>query len=159
MFQLRWPILLVFAAAFLFAAGCDKGGKTNDQKDKPKNEHAHPDKGPHGGVLIEWGEEDYHLEFTVDHKTQEATVYVLDETAKKAKPIKAKEITLTLKLTPPVTVKLAAKPDSGDPAGASSRFVGTHEALGKEQEFAGEVKGEVDGKPYVGDFAEKPHKH
>ncbi|MBI3468241.1 MAG: hypothetical protein HY000_35000 [Planctomycetes bacterium] len=47
-------------------------------------------------------------------------------------------------------------PDKGDPQGLSSRFVGKHEKLGKEQEFAGTISGEIDGKPYAGDFKEEP---
>ncbi len=159
MSQFRWPIGFVFLAAVLFAAGCDKAGKANDNRDKSKVAHAHPSKGPHGGALIEWGEEEYHLEFTVDHKNQEAIVYILDDTAKKAKPIKASELTLTIKQSPPATVKLVAKPEKDADAGASSRFAGKHEVLGKEQEFEGEIKGEVEGKPYVGDFKDKAHKH
>jgi hypothetical protein len=121
----------------------------------PKGEHHH--EGPHDGAIAEWGDEEYHAEFTVDHATQEATVYVLDGSAKKAAPIDAKELTLTLKLSPPVTLQLAAKPQEGDPAGKASRFVGKHPALGKEQEFSGTISGRVAGKPYSGDFKEEPH--
>ena len=42
------------------------------------------------------------------------------------------------------------------PPGTSSRFVGKHEKLGVEQEFAGEVSGDVDGRPLAGEFEEKP---
>jgi len=47
-------------------------------------------------------------------------------------------------------------PLDGEPQGKSSRFVGKHERLGKEQEFAGTVSGEIEGKPYAGDFKEEP---
>jgi hypothetical protein len=40
----------------------------------------------------------------------------------------------------------------------SSRFVGKHEKIGVEQEFAGTIVGEVDGTPYTGDFQEEPAK-
>jgi hypothetical protein len=159
MSQFRWPIGFVFMAALLFAAGCDKTGKANDNRDKSKEAHAHPSEGPHGGALIEWGEEDYHLEFTVDHKNQEAIVYILDDTARRAKPIQASELTLTIKQSPPATVKLVARPEKDDTTGASSRFAGKHELFAGEQKLEGEIKGEVDGKPYVGDFKEKAHKH
>src|SRR4051794_36238606 len=69
----------------------------------------HPDKGPHGGAVIEWGDEEYHLEFTVDRKTRQATVYVLDGNIRKAKPIAAKQLTLTL-TQPVLTVMLEASP-------------------------------------------------
>ena len=167
MFARRFPPVpaalgaaLLFALAGCFPADSARGGKA---KGGHGHAHAHPDEGPHHGALAEWGEEEYHPEFTVDHKTQEATVYILDGNAKKAKPIKAKSIGLALKLQPPVTLTLDAKPQQGDPEGASSRFVGKHAALAKEQEFEGTISGEVDGKPYSGDFKEKAgghgHKH
>ncbi len=54
---------------------------------------------------------------------------------------------------------LKATPEAGDPAGKSSRFVGKHEHLGKEQEFEGTLSGVVDGKPYAGDFKEAKEGH
>jgi len=92
----------------------------------------HPTHGPHKGAIAEWGDQDeYHVEFTVDHAKKEATVYILGKDVKTAKPIKAKEITLTLKLSPPVTLKLAAAPEQADPPDTSSRFVGKDEVSGK----------------------------
>ncbi|MCI0705302.1 MAG: hypothetical protein L0241_29940, partial [Planctomycetia bacterium] len=117
----------------------------------------HPHEGPHGGGIAQWGDDEYHLEFIVDHATKTATVYVLDDSVKKPKPIDAKELTLALKSSPPVTMTLQAKPEESDPPGLASRFSVTHEALGKEQQFAGTISGKVAGKPYSGDFAEKAH--
>jgi hypothetical protein len=153
---------IVAAATLLAVAVVGCGGTTPapNPKAAPKQVHAHPDKGPHGGALVEWGEEDYHVEFTVDHKTQEATAYVLDGSAKKTVPVKAKTLTLTLKQQPPVNVTLEARPQEGEPAGTSSRFVGKHAALGEEREFQGTISGDVEGVAYAGDFKEKAgHKH
>src|SRR2546423_14706006 len=95
-------LALLAALAFL-GAGCDnpartgpggkppaagKGPKAED-KGKKGDEHAHPTEGPHHGALAEWGDEEYHAEFTVDHKGKKATVYILDGTARKAAPIAA----------------------------------------------------------------------
>jgi hypothetical protein len=148
---------LLTAAAFLLA-GCSPKIDTVPQGDtRPKateaENHEHG-AGPHGGAIGEWGK--YHIEFTVDHPTKEATVYILDAGAKRPKPIAAKEVTLKLKLTPPVTVQLAAKPQKDDPEGKSSRFAGTHAVLGVEQEFEGTVSADVDGKTVTGDFKEEP---
>jgi hypothetical protein len=79
-------------------------------------------------------------------------VYILDGSAKKAKPINSATITLALKLQPPVTVTLTAKPLDGETGGASSRFVGKHDALGKDQKLSGTISADVNGKPYAGDF-------
>lgn len=147
--------------AVLALVGC--GGTTTPTQvaapPKPAaTKHDHPDEGPHGGALAEWGADEYHVEFVVDRKTQEATAYVLDgASAKKAAPIDAKELTLTLKLSPPVTVILAAKPQEGDLTGKASRFVGKHAALGGEKEVDGTISGKVGGKPYSGDFQEEKH--
>lgn len=47
----------------------------------------------------------------------------------------------------------------GEAAGESSRFVGQNESLGKVQEFAGSITGEVEGTPYAGDFKEEAGHH
>lgn len=122
------------------------GGKEED--------HSHGT-GPHGGAVFDLGGGTYHAEFTVDHRKQQATVYTLGSDAKTAAPVKADLLLLSIK-EPPFQVELKAIPLSGEPKGKSSRFVGQHERLGKEQEFAGTVSGLIDGKPYAGDFKEEP---
>jgi hypothetical protein len=130
---------------------------------KAKQVHDHPDEGPHGGALAEWGDEKYHAEFTVNHAKKQATVYILDGSVKKASPIAAETITLSLtNVKPPLQVTLKAEPQEGDPKGQASRFVGTHDALGKEMDFEGEISGKVGETPYSGTFKEKAeheHKH
>jgi len=163
MTQLRRIALAAAAAVGL--AGCDNkpantgagtqpaGTATAKPKGTEKGEHEHG-AGPHGGVIGEFGGK-YHFEFTVNHKTQEATVYILGGAAQKLAPVKATSLTLTI-FRPQFRVELKAVPQEGDPKGTSSRFVGKHEKLGVEQEFTGEVSGEVDGKPLSGDFEEEP---
>jgi len=114
----------------------------------------HPDKGPHGGPLVEWGEEEYHLEVVPDKKG-EVAVYVLDGEVKKAKPIDAKELVLTLKSTPPVVVKLTAVAEKGDPEGKFSKYVGKNDVFTKEMKWEGSVSGKVANKPYAGNFKQK----
>jgi hypothetical protein len=124
-------------------------------------DHAHG-AGPHDGAVGDWGGGKYHIEFTVDHDKKEATVYILDSDEKTAVPIKARDDQLSLKIKGPRSgefqVVLRAKPQQGDPAGKSSRFVGNDDKLGVEQEFEGTVNGEADGTPYTGDFKEQPAK-
>ncbi len=112
--------------------------------------------GPHEGTLADWGGGKYHIEFTVDHDKQEATVYILGGDEKTPVPIKAEEIQLSIK-DPVMQVTLKAAPQEGDPEGFASRFVGTHESLGVVQEFAGTITGLIDDTPYSGDFKEEPH--
>jgi hypothetical protein len=151
---------VVFAA--LLAAGCNSHSSSSATADKAgaaagTGDHAHG-AAPHGGTIVELGGGKFHAEFTVDHKKQEAVVYILGDDAKSPMPIKADKVLLSIK-DPPFQVELKARPEKGDPAGQSSCFAGTHEKFGKEQEFAGTVSCEIDGKPYAGDFAEKEEGH
>ena len=123
-------------------------------KDAPK--HAAHGAGPHEGAVADWGGGKFHVEFTVDHDKQVATVYVLGGDEKTATPIKAVKILLNIN-DPKFEVELAAAPLEGEAEGTASRFVGKHESLGKVQEFAGTISGEIEGTPYAGDFKEEPH--
>ena len=137
--------------------GCGKPVPTVDPtKPGVEKPHEHGASGPSGGVLATWGKEEYHAEFVVDHPTGEATVFILDGTAKKVTAIDAKSITLALKETPPIAVTLNAQPQEGDPAGTSSRYVGKHAVLKTVKEFSGSISGKTGGKNYTGDFEEKP---
>lgn len=151
---------LTVLLASTLVVGCgpkeEKEGKTTkpDAK-KDAGEHHDHGAGPHGGAVGEWGDGNYHVEFTVDHGKKEATVYVLGSDGKSAAPVKADKLLLSIN-EPAFQVDLAASPEEGETGGVSSRFVGQHESLGIVREFAGTISGEVDGKPFAGDFEEKP---
>ena len=53
--------------------------------------------GPHDGTIADWGGGKYHVEFTVDHDKQEATVFLLGTDEKTPSPIAAEEIQLSIK--------------------------------------------------------------
>jgi hypothetical protein len=152
---------LTLIGALAFVVGC--GGSQQPATPGPQpntanpaaNSHRHG-AGPHDGTLADWGGGKYHVEFTVDHGKQEATVYILGDDEKTPAPIKAEEIQLSIK-APAMQVTLKAAPQAGDPEGSASRFVGNHESLGVVQEYAGTITGVVDGTPYSGDFKEEPH--
>lgn len=126
-----------------------------DSGDHSVEGHAHG-VGPHGGTIADWGGGAYHVEFTVDHDTQTATVYVLGSDEKSPSPIDADSIELSI-TDPEMQVVLQAEPQEGDPEGKASRFVGTNEKLGVVQEYAGTVTGVAEGTPYSGDFREESH--
>jgi len=149
--------------AVTLVAGCSgskepaKPGAQVDTATEPK--HAAHGAGPHEGAVADWGGGKYHVEFTVDHDKQEATVYVLGSDEKSPAPIKARDSKLLLTITQPAfQVELEASPQTGETENAASRFIGKHEKLGIVQEFAGTISAEVDGTPYVGEFKEEPHK-
>lgn len=149
-------MVIMYAATVL--AGCTvrqsdppKSSNTTTKKDDA-DDHDHGS-GPHGGTVFHFGK--WHGEFTMNHKSKKATVYVLAGDAKKAVPIQAEKLLLSIK-EPPFKLELAALPQEGESAGKSSRFVGTHETFGKEQEFEGTVSVTLDGKTVSGDFKEEP---
>lgn len=117
--------------------------------------HDHP---PHDGTLFDWGGGAYHVEFTVDHDKQEATIYVLGSDAKSPAPVKAEKLMLAIN-DPTTELELSPSPLDGEKDGMCSRFVGKHETLGIVREFAGTVSGVVEGTPYSGDFKEAAHDH
>ena len=127
-------------------------------KDDHGHKHAGHGAGPHEGALADWGGGKFHVEFTVDHDKQEATVFVLGSDEKTATPIKAADgkLLLTIK-EPSFQVELTAMPLNGEAEGTASRFVGKNEKLGVVQEFEGTISGEAEGTPYTGDFKEEPH--
>ena len=149
---MRGIMAVVLGVGLVVAAGC--GPAPTHRVESPKDDHGHGP-GPHDGVIGEW--DPYHFEFTVDHKTQEATVYILAADAKTGFAIKTDKLTLEIN-EPRFTVELKPLPQEKDTAGAASRFVGKHEKLGKEQEFSGTVSTVIDGKPYSGEFKEEPKK-
>src|SRR5262249_38288136 len=127
--------LLMSAAALCalmaFSSGCNQGKDTKakpeqnagSQKGKvDKDDHSNG-MGPHKGAVGHWGTK-YHIEFTVDHGTKEATVYILGSDEKSPAPIKAKndELLLTIE-QPSFQIPLKASPQKGDPEGKASRFV------------------------------------
>ena len=87
------------------------------------DEHGHPTEGPHHGVLVELGKEEYHAEVVHDDKEGVVTVYLLDGTAEKVTTTDAPEVTINVKHgDKPEQFKLPALPDSADAKGTTSRF-------------------------------------
>lgn len=149
-------------AVAVTATGCGPTATTPTKAGDPKgvtppkaDDHEDHDHGPgpHGGTIIEFGK--HHAEFCVDHDKKQVTIYILSGNLKKAVPIPAEKLLLSIK-SPQFQVDVKASPLEGEPKGQSSRFVATHDNFGKEQDFEGTLSGEIEGKPYLGDFR---HKH
>lgn len=87
------------------------------------DEHGHPTEGPHHGVLVELGKEEYHAEVVHDEKGGIVTVYLLDGSAEKAEATGVSDLTINVKHDDkPEQFKLPAVPQEADPKGMSSRF-------------------------------------
>ena len=134
----------------------EKGGDTAAAKDKEKGKEEEHEVGPHKGAIAEWGEEEFHAEFTVDSKTKTVKVYILGPDAKnwKAAPIKADKVKLSVK-KPAFQLDLKPEKQAGDPEGTASVFVGTHDNFAKEEKYEGTLSAQVGEKQYAGDFKDK----
>lgn len=120
---------LISASLVLSGFGCS-GGKSDYKKtselskapaaEKPHDHHEHSAKGPHGGGLIELGDDEYHAEVGLDHDAHAIWVYVLGKDAKTPAPIAAPELTLAPEGKDALTLKAA--PQDGDAEGKSSKF-------------------------------------
>jgi hypothetical protein len=151
------PTLLLIGAltiAVMVGCGGDQDKKAADKEGKTAEHAEHPHEGPHGGLLVEIGKEEYHVEVCHSDKTHAVTVYVLDSTAKKVVPIAEKQITINLIADgKPTQFDLPAKPMDGEPAGQSSRFELVDKTLteshGAETAKA-RVKLSIGGQEYTG---------
>jgi hypothetical protein len=161
-----YPVALLLAVAL--TAGCES--KSSQPATDPGHgeaghaEHEHPTTGPHGGELIELGNEEYHAELTHE---KEAVVYLLDGSAKAAVPSDATEVTINLSHDGKgEQFRLAASRDANDPEGKSSRYTSDDAELLKDlQEGHAEVAlvVTINGKQYRGNLehehGEERHEH
>lgn len=159
-------VVALLTAALLVGCGSEpEKAASDDVPDMPPatvetgEGHDHPTKGPHGGELIELGNEEYHAELLhpAGHDEGDAevvTVYILDGSAKKTVDIEATEITMNLKHDgKPEQFKLAASPDAGDAEGKSSRFISRDKELlehFREEEIECRLVAMINGKSYNG---------
>lgn len=124
--------------------------------------HAHPTEGPHGGHLIELGNEEYHAELLHDESTHTVTIHLLDGPAKQAVAVPLEEVTLQLFRDGKfVKYALKAVPGQGGAAGTASQFEIADEALCDalchEEEINGRLQVTIDGKPYTGTIEHSSH--
>jgi hypothetical protein len=116
--------------------------------------HAHPSSGPHGGSLIELGQEQYHGELVHDEASGTVTIYLLDGTASTAVPIAAQEIVINASHDGQgEQFKLAAQPQAGEDEGMSSRFVSADSELGEhlhEHHADARLVVKIDGQSFNG---------
>lgn len=147
---------LISASLVFFLTGCgDKAAKAPTSpahKEDASHKEDHASKGPHGGSLIEIGEEEFHAEMVHDDQAKTVTIYILDGAAKASVPIDATSITINLKHEGRgEQFNLAASPDASDPAGKSSRFVSSEAELVKDlddEKVEAQLALTISGKPF-----------
>ena len=169
-----YSIALTCVAALLISPslGCqpsDSGGGTNGGSDAHfegdghdhGDEHAHPSHGPHGGSLIELGNEAYHAELVHDEASGSVSVYLLDSGIDKSVAIDSPSITINLSHDGnSEQFDLAAAPVEGDPEGKSSCFVSSDAELGDDLEDAhasAQLVVTIEGKQFRGTIAAHSH--
>ena len=160
-----------------------------DGDDHGENAHAHPSEGPHGGELIELGNEEYHAELVHpkghgddahahekdgdaghkdahahgDHDHAGITIYIRDGSAMNTVAIDSTEITLNLSHDGKLEqFKLAAMPTKTDAKGKSSRFASDDKDLLEhfhEEEIHGTLVLTINGKSYRGKVAHDHEGH
>ncbi len=138
------------------AFGCDKQSdyKTVEtiKKAPALPDHEHGAKGPHGGGIVELGDEEYHAEVLVDHDSESVIVYVLGKDAKTAEAVAAADLSVGLEGKEPLTLKAASQ--SGDGEGKASKFVLVDHDLVHTLMDAGFLHGDlritIGDKPYIG---------
>ncbi len=109
------------AWAVLLLLGCD----SKPPETPPPAKHAH--QAPHGGTLVELGQEFAHVEFVVESATGKVTAYVLDGEVEK--PIRLEQKELVLKGKNSVTLQAVGSPLTGEKPGDTSQFEGQSDSL------------------------------
>ncbi len=106
---------------------------------KKTDEHEHS--APHGGALVELGEEFAHVEIVLDATTGKLAAYAFDGEAEKSVRVKQSEIEVAVK-NPATTIKLGgvANALTGETAGDTSEFSGQSDRLKGATDFDGVIK-------------------
>lgn len=116
-------IQTIVCLAALIVAGCNS---SSDQPEAPADPHAghdHSSLGPHGGHVLELGEEDYHAEWRFNNDSGKVTVYLLDAAAKKAVTTTAATISVQVKVGEDISdYKLPAINQSDEDPATTSEF-------------------------------------
>jgi hypothetical protein len=125
-------------------------------------EHAHPTEGPHGGHLIELGDEQFHAELLHDEATHTVTVHILDASGKK--PVAIEQDALSLQIFQDGKfVNYVLKPAGEPGAGGASQFAITSEPLTDlllhEENVQGRLRATIDGNEYTGIVEHAAHDH
>ncbi|MDX2033773.1 MAG: hypothetical protein SF339_24065 [Blastocatellia bacterium] len=141
---------LVILVLALFLSGC--GSSPSESKPSAASpsptvaaatseaEHAHS--APHGGMLVEFGEEFAHLEIVLDAAAGRLTAYALDGEAEASVRVKQPAIEIAVKKPAATVVKLGGVANglTGETAGDTSEFTGQSDALKGQAEFEGVIK-------------------
>lgn len=169
---MRTDTALAIACLGLLIAGCDSQMPPQPPHSVAHEHdhghgHSHAQAGPHGGDLVELGDEAYHLEWTHDDEAEEVTIYILDGDAKELVPIASETISILSKIDDETKgeqtseYKLAAIDPTGDPPTSAQFSLKSGELLtclslaGQGSEVS--ISLTIEGEDYVGRFEHDDH--
>ncbi len=160
-------------AGFAATGGCNTGSSDSQDSLQAVHEvdHAHNDEhghhdhgatGPHGGHLIELGDDAYHAELVHREGTDQVFLYLLDGRAAKRVAARVDEATLNLVVDgKPAQYELAALPFEDETTDRCSRFAATNAQLSgclyHDEPIRGRLNLVIAGKPYVGTINRQAH--
>lgn len=124
------------------AVSTSKGNTNSAANANQTKEATHEHHAPHGGTLVEFGEEFAHLEIVFDAENGWLTAYALDGEAEQSVPLAQTEIEIEVVKPQKFVVKLEARENAltGEKKGATSEFSGQNERLKNLKEFDASVK-------------------
>jgi hypothetical protein len=117
--------VILFLAPLFWVGGCYSRGAEEPSPSKDTvTPGVHEHKAPHGGILVELGEEFAHVELVLDREQGRMTAYVLDGEAENAIRVALPELEITA-LREVNTLRLAAVANvmTGETVGNTSEFV------------------------------------
>lgn len=163
-----WLCAATLMSAALFGCtsktGSDPAKPPDAQEHHEKDGHdhgQHSDKGPHGGQLIELGQEAYHAELIHDEKTHQVTIYILDGQARQSVSVSQPELTVNMFVGGShKQFRMVAVSQASDSPGRASRFQAEDEELCDtlcKPGAKGRLNVNIEGKQFVGEIAHEDH--
>ncbi len=159
-------LILSLAVAAVFC-GCDKHEHPDETTDlrsgnaqvtyEKDSTHSHTEQGPHGGLLVELGDEAYHAELLHDDAAHAIHVYILDGAGEQDVAIDAPEITLQVFQDGKFVDHLLKPVDDKLPA---SEYAFIDEQLAHQVHdtaLRGRLHVTIDGQSYTGTVATDAH--
>jgi hypothetical protein len=142
--------------AFALLCGLSLAACPAKEEKKGGGEEAHEHKAPHGGEVLELGNEEGHLEMIHDHDGGKVTVYVFSTGFDKPISVAKPTITIQQKDGTSADVPLTAVEPKAD--GTAHQWKGEHAAL-KSDPWDGRIRLQIAGKNYQSPLEGAGHDH
>ncbi|MBL9138825.1 MAG: hypothetical protein JNK85_23355 [Verrucomicrobiales bacterium] len=128
------------AALSLFVAGCGEHDHDHDHGTAAGSGHHHGS--AHGGVAVELGEHQFHLDFLHDATNGALTAWVMDAHVENFIRVSLRSLDVQIVTegrTNAITLEAVANPATGESVGDTSMFRGTSDSLKGLTKFSGHV--------------------